>query len=705
MPVPNKSALVGKLLFNMRGGGARLIGDKDELLAWIGEGDSGVGLHGDTVEARRTTGDRGRVVKLISRAKDTFVGTFQKEKAQAFLAPDEPRMPFNIGIRPGGPKLSRPLQIGDKVVVKMDEWTDPMLPPWGQVVELLGTLGDKGVDMLSIIRTHDIATDFPAACEKEAAGFSDTISPQEIAKREDCRGQMVLTIDPGDAKDHDDAICVEKTANGYRATVHIADVAAYVRPGGALDIEARKRGNSTYLADRTIPMLPFRLSADLCSLRERVDRLAHSVFFEFTAQGKVKKVRFARTVIRVHSKLSYPQAYALLKGETVPGFGPEVAAAVQTSWELASMLRKARFAAGSLEMDFPEVKVILDEQGRADRIERVVNDESHQLIEEFMLAANEAVAREVKNRTAPCVYRIHEDPDADRLNEFRQYAATLGMRVSDLKQRAEVVRMLNAIKGRPDEHRLKLEFLKSLKRAAYSVDALGHYGLAKSDYLHFTSPIRRYADLIAHRVLGRDKVGGRKELEETAKHISDTERTSADAERDSRTVKKMEFFQRQLDRKNPEEFEAFISDVKSHGLLIELPGVDTVGFIPAGLLPNGPYDFDSTRQRFVNRRSMRVFKLGDRFNVIVVKVDAERRTMDFAVSEKEAPKSKGDTRRHGRDDRQERPPQPRGREQRSSQGKQQPRAEGKQKPRAHGKEQPRPQGNRGPQRKEGRKRR
>ncbi len=632
----------------MRGGGARLIGEKDEVLAWIADGDSGVGLHGDTVEARPTQGDRGRVTKLISRAKDTFVGTFQKEKAQAFLAPDEPRMPFNIGIRPGGPELSRPPRVGDKVVVKMDDWIDPEQPPWGQIVELLGAATDKGVDMVSIIRTHNIATDFPAACEKEAATFSDTISAEEIAKREDCRGQMVLTIDPDDAKDHDDAISVEKTASGYRVAVHIADVAAYVRPGGALDAEARKRGNSTYLADRTIPMLPFRLSADLCSLRERVDRLAHSVFFEYTATGILKKVRFARTVIRVHSKLSYRQAYALLKGETVPGFGAEVAEAVKTSWELAAMLRKARFAAGSLEMDFPEVKVILDEQGRADRIERVVNDESHQLIEEFMLAANEAVAHEIKNRTLPCVYRIHETPESERLNDFRQYAATLGMKVSDLKQRKEVVRMLNAIKGRPDEHRLKLEFLKSLKRAAYSVDALGHYGLAKVDYLHFTSPIRRYADLIAHRVLGREKVGGRAELEETAKHISDTERTSADAERDSRTVKKMEFFQRQLDRQKPEEFEAFISDVKSHGLLIELPTVDTVGFIPAGLLPGGPYDFDSARVRFVNRRTMRVFKLGDRFNVIVVKVDAERRTMDFTVAEKPGQKTERQPERHER---------------------------------------------------------
>lgn len=608
-----------------------MIGEKDALLAWISEGDTGVGFHGDTVEAVRTQGERGRVVKLVKRVKDSFVGTYQKDRGHTFLAPDEPRMPFNILIKPGGPPLSRQPRLGDKIVVKLEPWTDPEEAPVGRIVELLGSATDKGVDMLSIIRTHDIATDFPAACDREAAGFPDGIPASEIAKREDCRSQLVLTIDPDDAKDHDDAICVEKTADGFHATVHIADVAHFVRPGGALDREARTRGNSTYLVDRTIPMLPFRLSADLCSLRSGVDRLAHSVFFEYTAAGKLKKVRFAKTVIRVHTRLTYRQAYALLQDEKIPASGPDVAQAVKTAWELAAMLRKARFAAGSLEMDFPEVKVFLDEQGRAARIEKIVNDESHQLVEEFMLAANEAVAHEIKNRPSPCVYRIHEKPELERLNDFRGYSATLGVKVGDLSQRREVVKLLSDIKGRPDEHRLKLEFLKSLKRAAYAVDPVGHYGLAKADYLHFTSPIRRYADLVAHRVLARERVGGRKELEEMATHISETERTSADAERDSRTVKKLEYFQRQLDSKNPDEFTAFVSDVKPLGLLIELPDVDTVGLIPAALLPDGPFDFDSQRLRFVNRRRNCSFSLGDRFKVIVVRVDNERRTMDFAV--------------------------------------------------------------------------
>jgi ribonuclease R len=631
MAAKKNTPLTGRLLFNMRGGGARLVGENDELLAWITEGDTGVGFHGDRVEVVRTQGDRGRVVKLVKRVKDTFVGSYQKDREHTFLAPDEPRMPFNILIKSGGPSLPRQVRAGDKIVVKLEPWTDPRTAPVGRIIELLGGPTDKGVDMLSIIRTHDIATDFPAACEKEAASFPDGIPQSEIARRVDCRGQFVLTIDPDDAKDHDDAISVERTATGFRATVHIADVAHFVRPGTALDREARKRGNSTYLADRTIPMLPFRLSADLCSLRAGVDRLAHSVFFEYTAQGKVKKVSFAKTVICVHARLTYRQAYEMLQGGKVAGFGPDVAAAVKTAWELASMLRRQRFAAGSLEMDFPEVKVYLDEMGRAERIEKIVNDESHQLIEEFMLAANEAVAAEIKNRPSLCVYRIHEKPESERLNDFRQYAATLGMKVGDLTQRREVVRMLAAIKGRPDEHRLKLEFLKSLKRAAYAPDPVGHYGLAKADYLHFTSPIRRYADLLAHRVLARERVGGRKELEEVSKHISETERTSADAERDSRTVKRLEYFQRQLDSAKPDEFAAFVSDVKSHGLLIELPDVDTVGFVPAVLLPDGPYDFDSPRLRFVNRRSKQVFKLGDRFKVIVVRVDNERRTMDFSI--------------------------------------------------------------------------
>jgi ribonuclease R len=321
---------------------------------------------------------------------------------------------------------------------------------------------------------------------------------------------------------------------------------------------------------------------------------------------------------------------AMIRGEEVAGFSREVSTAVRTSWELGSLMRKLRFASGSLDLDFPEIKIWLDAEGRAERVERLVNDESHQLIEEFMLAANEAVAGEIKNRSVPCIYRVHEKPDPDRLNEFRQNAAAAGLKLGDLTNRREVVRMLSLLHGRPDEFRLKIEFLKSLRRATYGPDPLGHYGLHKANYLHFTSPIRRYADLVAHRVLARERGAGRKELTELAGHLSDTERVSSAAEQESRLLKKMEFFQRQLDASKPVDFRAVVTDARAHGLIVEIPDADTTGLIPVNTLPGGPFVFEGALSRFVNRRTNRVFKIGDHVNVRVCRVDAARRTIDFA---------------------------------------------------------------------------
>ena len=621
--------IVGTLLFNIRGG-ARLIDSDDKLVAWVSDGATGTALHGDTVEAAPAKGDQARVTRVVRRARESIVGLYQRQHGQICVIPDDPRNPHVFLVHPGGGKLPRSPRVGDKVLLKLDPWTDPGALPSGRIVELLGPATDPGIDMLSVIRAYDLPGEFPAACTREAQAFRDQIPDAEIARREDCRSQFVLTIDPDDAKDHDDAVSVERLASGWRLTVHIADVAHYVRPGTALDREARRRANSTYLADRCIPMLPLHLSADLCSLRAGVARLAHSVFIDLTPQGKIHRVRFAKTLIQVHARLTYLQAMAMLRGEEVAGFAPNVSTAVRTSWQLASLMRKQRFAAGSLDLDFPEVKIWLDAEGRAERVERLVNDESHQLIEEFMLAANEAVAKEVKNRSVPCIYRVHEKPDPDRLNEFRQTAAAEGLKLGDLTVRREVVRMLSLLHGRPDEFRLKIEFLKSLRRATYSPDPIGHYGLHKANYLHFTSPIRRYADLVAHRVLARERGASRKELTELAGHLSDTERVSAAAEQESRLLKKMEFFQRQLDARSPVALRAVVTDARAHGLIVELPDADTTGLVPVNTLPGGPYAFESALSRFVNRRSKRTFKIGDELKVHVCRVDATRRTIDFA---------------------------------------------------------------------------
>ena len=315
------------------------------------------------------------------------------------------------------------------------------------------------------------------------------------------RNQFIVTIDPDDARDFDDAIHVEKLANGgWQLGVHIADVAAYVEPGSALDREARRRGNSVYLPDRVIPMLPERLSNGVCSLKPEVDRLTHSVFIQFDKRGVAKSARFARSVIRSAHRLTYKEAYAILTSPPRDRLGERL----HLAWELAALLRRRRFEHGALDLDFPEVKVLIDTHGKPVRLERVENDESHQLIEEFMLAANEAVARELKKRTIPTIYRVHENPDPEKLAEYRELALSFGYKVGDLTHRAELQRLLAEIRGKPEEQALKVGLLKSLKRARYDPQPLGHYGLAKTNYLHFTSPIRRYADLVVHRALGSD---------------------------------------------------------------------------------------------------------------------------------------------------------------------------------------------------------
>ncbi len=672
--LPETADLITGTLQVHLNGNAHLINEKKgQPDIFIGEPNMGTAMNGDKVVARLMhegraqprTGDKleGRVIRILERVNATVVGTLQRSKQGFFyVIPDDPRLQHDVYVQPEA------AHIGDKVVVKLETWESRQTNPEGRITEVLGPAHAPGIDMLSIIRKYQLAEEFPPEVHREAEAISETVSPEEIARREDLRHMPVVTIDPDDAKDFDDAIHVERLGTGWRLGVHIADVSHYVQPGSALDAEARKRGNSTYLADRVVPMLPERLSNGICSLKGGVDRLTFSAFIDFDAHGKVRSARFARTVIRSAARMTYRQAFAILEDKPVPptpnyerggkvhldaapvplNVTPELRERVRVAWELASLLRRNRFAAGSLDLDFPEVKVWLDDQGRAARLERVENDISHQLIEECMLAANEVVARELKNSNVPVIYRVHEDPDPDRLLGFREFAATYGFKAGDLTKRSEVQKLLASTKGTPEEYAVRLQLLKSLKRAVYGTLPLGHYGLAKVNYTHFTSPIRRYADLVVHRSLAAiEGLGGRAAhtgeenrkrshraastsgLGEIAEHISKTERTSADAERDSTTLKKMEFFQRQLDAKRPEEFRAIVVDVRSYGLLIELPDVLLTGLIHVSALPGDFFQFDPIRLSFVGRQTRRTYKTGDALQVIVARVDAYKRQVDF----------------------------------------------------------------------------
>jgi len=654
--LPQTADLVTGKLQVHAGGNAHLLSETAGIKdVFISAPNIGTAMNGDKVvarlvnEGRQQRGDaqEARVIKILERANSTIVGTLQSSKNFYYVIPDDSRLQNNIYV----PKpMPNGAQLGDKVVVKFEEWENRHVNPEGEIIEVLGPASAPGVDMLSIIRKHNLPMEFPAAVESEAERIPEQIDRAEIARRVDLRNGFVITIDPDDAKDFDDAIDVERTANGWKLGVHIADVSHYVRPGNALDKEARARGNSTYLADRVIPMLPERLSNGICSLKPGVERLTMSAFIEFDRQGRVRGATFGRSVIRSAARLTYRQAFAILEGKPVPptpnyerggkvllnasptplDVTPELRDRVKVAWELASLLRKNRFAAGSLDLDFPEVKVWLDDEGKAARLEKVENDISHQLVEECMLAANEVVAKELKERNTPAVYRIHEDPDPDRLNDFREMAATYGFRAGNLTNRRELQQLLASTRGTPEEYAIKLALLKSLMRARYGTTPLGHYGLAKVNYTHFTSPIRRYADLLVHRSLDREKVGSIGELGEVTEHISTTERTSSDAERDSTLLKKMEFFLRQLESRKPDEFRAIVVDVRSYGLVVELPDCLVTGLIHVSALPDDFYTFDATRLAFTGRRNGRRYSIGAELKVIISRVDAYKRQIDFA---------------------------------------------------------------------------
>src|SRR5713226_3237130 len=651
--LPAEADLVtGKLSIHQAGYGFLTTETSGQADIFIAAENTGTAMHGDRVVARITRDEayarakdrrgrrEGRIIRILERARDTIVGTLQHSRNFYYVVPDDPRLVHDVYVRPAQDRPQTAATVGDKVVVRLESWESRHVNPEGEIIEVLGPAAASGIDMLSIIRKCGLPTEFPKSVVNEASEIPETVERRMMEGREDLRGKFIVTIDPDDARDFDDAIHVEKIDNeDWQLSVHIADVASYVEPESALDGEARRRGNSVYLPDRVIPMLPERLSNGVCSLKPDVDRLTHSVFIQFDKIGRAKSARFAKSVIRSARRLTYKEAYAILKAKPTD----ELSQRLQVAWELASLLRRKRFAHGSLDLDFPEVKVYVDPTGKPVRLERVENDESHQLIEEFMLAANEAVARELRQRSIPTIYRVHEDPDPEKLAEYREFVLSFNHKVGDLSHRKEVQRFLASIRGKPEEQALKIGLLKSLKRARYAAQSLGHYGLAKANYLHFTSPIRRYADLVVHRTLAERNSPRRPkidvgQIESLANHISDTERNAAEAEIESVRLKKLQFFQEQLEQRNPQVFRAAIMDVRNYGLVVELPDALVTGVVHVSTLGDDFYIFDAAQRRLIGRRTRRRFSVGDEIRVFVARVDAFKRQIDFAIADQGAKK-------------------------------------------------------------------
>lgn len=635
--LPKDADLVVGTIQLHRDGSSHLLRDHPgEPEFYLTPENTGVALPGDRVVVRhlrdvaphRGYQPCGRVVRILKRKTVHIVGTLQISGKFWRVVPDDRHFSHNIYVPPPTPPL-RPAQ-GDKVVVRLGEWTSRHSAPEGEIIETLGPADKPGVDIESIVRKYDLPDRFPNAVIAAASAFGDKPTASDMRGREDCRNTLVVTIDPDDARDFDDAISVERTPNGWKLTVHIADVSHYVLPGTPLDVEALRRGNSVYLPGRVIPMLPEALSNGLCSLRPDEDRLTFAAFLDVARDGKIRGTRFAKSVIRSARRYTYKEAFARLQSQPRDKFDRML----HEAWAAAKLLRKRRFDAGSLDLDFPEVKVCLDKMGKPERLERVENDISHQLIEECMLAANESVARLFRMTPAAAIFRVHEKPDEAKLNEYREQVQMSGHRVGNLAERGEMTRFLRLLCGKPEEYALKIALLKSLKRAVYSAKPDGHYGLAKRDYTHFTSPIRRYADLTVHRVLanvcGFTKPKGRTPFVEIARHISTTERQAADAEREAVQLKKFEYFRQQLADHTGRTFKAVIIEVRNFGMFVELPEVMVSGLVHVSALGSDFYTFDSARRRFVGRRTKKVFKAGDEIKVVVARADVFKQQLDFA---------------------------------------------------------------------------
>jgi ribonuclease R len=499
--------------------------------------------------------------------------------------------------------------------------------------------------MLSVLRQYSLPLHFPRPVLEEAEAIartrtSDKASELELKDRVDCRSHTVVTIDPDDAKDFDDAISLVGAEQGqWKLWVHIADVSHYVRPGSALDVEARRRGNSTYLVDRVIPMLPEALSNELCSLKPDTDRLTKCVEFLISKEGAVLSTRFYPAVIRSRRRFTYKEVFARLQQAPAD----PIDRMLHQANDLAQKIRRARFKAGSLDLDFVETKIRLDERGRVLRIERVENDVSHQLVEEYMLLANEAVAARLMRTNRHAMYRVHEPPDERRLREFREEVLSHRLPCGNLSQRTEVQKLMQRLNLLPIGPALKIGFLKSLMRARYATEPLGHYGLNKAKYTHFTSPIRRYADLEVHRALFEKTPTPLLALRETAVHLSETERTSADAERDSKDVKMFAHLKSQIAAPVPVNYPGLVKDVRNFGFFVDVPDLGMSGLVHLSSVEDEFFVFDPSRSQLVGRRTRRVIQLGDRVLVQPFKVDTFKKQVDFQLVKSDARKTAAST--------------------------------------------------------------
>jgi len=601
-------------------------------------------MHGDRVMVKlvpRSEGRRreGEIVNILERANKRVVGTFKKTHRRAFVEPDESRLGWDIMVPRGEFKGARP---GDKVLVEITKWPERLRGPYGRVIEVLGPSGAPGVDILALCKKYRLPEEFPPQVTAEVARL-DEISAKDLEGRRDLRGLTMVTIDGEDAKDLDDAVSLEVLSKErYRLGVHIADVGYYVREGTALDKEALERGTSVYLVDRVIPMLPPRLSNEICSLNPGVDRLAMSVIMDIDGRGQVLHYEIFPSIIKINARMTYEAVRKILVDEDPLEIERyrSLVNMFRHMKELCLILRKKRFQRGAIDFNLPELKVELDDKGKPVKLIKQRHTIAEKIIEEFMIVTNETVAQHFYYLDIPFVYRVHEEPDVKKIIALNEFLSNFNYRVKGTASKVHpraMQEVLESVKGKPEERLINTVVLRSMKQAFYGPVNLGHFGLASECYTHFTSPIRRYPDLTIHRIIREVITGGglserrKEELYEllplVAERSSERERTAIEAERESVEMKSVEYMKRKIG----EVFPGVISGITNFGMFVELENL-VEGLVHLSSINDDYYFYEEESYTLVGEHTRKRFRIGDRVKVKVIRVDVGERRVDFELA-------------------------------------------------------------------------